>query len=78
MSQWGSPGSAFSLTRRRIVAGWGDRAGGVPPAPAALVHAAAAAETAAATGPRKALRERSWRKCTTSTMARSKQQALTG
>ena len=74
MSQWGSPGSAFSLTRRRAV-GRGDPAGGVPLAPDALVHAATAADTAAATRPRKARRERSGRMFTTSTMARHQWQA---
>ena len=78
MSQWGSPGSAFSLTRRRAVVGRGDRAGGVPLAPAALVHAATAADTAAATRPRKARRERSGRMFTTSTMARCQRQVSTG
>jgi hypothetical protein len=77
MSQWGSPASAFSLTRRLIFTGPGDPAGAARPAPAALVHAAAAADTAAATRPRKARRERSERVFTTSTMARRERQAST-
>jgi hypothetical protein len=77
MSQWGSPGSAFSLTRRRAWAGRGDLAGGVPPAPAALVHPATAADTAAAIKPMNARRERSGRGFTTSTIARRKRQVLT-
>jgi hypothetical protein len=76
MSQWGSPGSAFSLTRRRTVAGRGDPAGGLPLALDALVHAATAADTAAATRPRKARRERSGRIFMTSTMARCRRQVF--
>jgi hypothetical protein len=77
MSQLGSPASAFSLTCRRTVTGPGDPVGAARAAPAALVHAAAAADTAAATRPRKARRERSERMFTTSTMARRERQAST-
>jgi hypothetical protein len=75
MSQWGSPARAFSLTRRRVITGRGDPAGAVPPAPAALVHAAAATDTAAAARPRKARRERGERMFTRSTMARRRRRA---
>src|SRR5215831_5362964 len=61
MSQWGSPGSEFSLTGRRGD-GVTDPAGAPPPGapppgPVIRVHAAAAADTAAETRPRKARRE---------------------
>src|SRR5215471_4749040 len=63
MSQWGSPGSEFSLTGGRPD-GVPDPAGVPPPGPEIRVHAPAAADTAAETRPRKARREGRERGCT--------------
>src|SRR5213592_4327228 len=57
MFQWGSPGSEFSLTRRRAD-GVPDPAGAPPPpGPVIRVHAAATADAAAEARPRKARRD---------------------